>query len=67
MNISALQKARAAYQPKLPQGLRSNVEIKEGASTQSVDNQEEIQKLPILTVCLLWSLFRQRQRKNTLR
>ena len=45
MNISALQKARAAYQPKLPQGLRSNVEIKEGASTQSVDNQEEIQKL----------------------
>ena len=45
MNISALQKARAAYQPKLPQGLRGNVEIKEGASTQSVDNQEEIQKL----------------------
>lgn len=45
MNISALQKARAAYQPKLPQGLRGYVEIKEGAPTQSVDNQEEIKKL----------------------
>ncbi|EHG25079.1 diphosphate-fructose-6-phosphate 1-phosphotransferase [Alloprevotella rava F0323] len=45
MNISALQKARAAYQPKLPQGLRGNVEIKEGEPTQSVDNQEEIKEL----------------------
>lgn len=45
MKKSALQIARAAYQPKLPQGLRGNVTIKEGAPTQSVADQEEIQKL----------------------
>ena len=45
MEKSALQIARAAYQPKLPAGLRGNVSIKEGAPTQSVGDQEEIQKL----------------------
>ena len=45
MKLSSLQKARAAYQPKLPKGLRGNVEIKEGAPTQSVGNQEEIKEL----------------------
>lgn len=45
MKKSALQCARAAYQPKLPKGLRSNVTIKEGAPTQSVGDQEEIKKL----------------------
>lgn len=45
MKKSALQCARAAYQPKLPKGLRSNVTIKEGAHTQSVGDQEEIKKL----------------------
>ncbi|MBR0489886.1 MAG: diphosphate--fructose-6-phosphate 1-phosphotransferase [Prevotella sp.] len=45
MEISALQKARAAYQPKLPKGLQGAVKVKEGAPTQSVDNQEEIKKL----------------------
>ncbi len=45
MEISALQKARAAYQPKLPKGLKGAVKVKEGAPTQSVDNQEEIKKL----------------------
>lgn len=45
MKLSSLQKARAAYQPKLPRGLRGNVEIKEGAPTQSVGNQEEIKAL----------------------
>jgi len=45
MKISELQKARATYQPKLPLGLRSNVEIREGEPTQSVGNQEEIKKL----------------------
>ena len=45
MKKSALQIARAAYQPKLPQGLRGNVTIKEGAPTQSVADQEDIQKL----------------------
>lgn len=45
MEKSALQIARAAYQPKLPAGLRSNVSIKEGEPTQSVGDQEEIKKL----------------------
>ena len=45
MEKSALQKERAAYQPKLPKALQGAVTIKEGAATQSVDNQEEIKKL----------------------
>ena len=45
MEKSALQIARAAYQPKLPAGLRGNVSIKEGNATESVGNQEEIKKL----------------------
>jgi pyrophosphate--fructose-6-phosphate 1-phosphotransferase len=45
MEKSALQQARAAYQPKLPKALQGAVKVKEGAPTQSVDNQEEIQKL----------------------
>jgi diphosphate--fructose-6-phosphate 1-phosphotransferase len=45
MEISALQKARSAYQPKLPKALQGAVKIVEGASTQSVDNQEEIKNL----------------------
>ncbi len=34
-----------AYQPKLPKALRGSVKVKEGAPTQSVDNQDEIKKL----------------------
>ena len=45
MEKSALQKARAAYQPKLPKALQGAVKIKEGAATQSVGDQEEIKKL----------------------
>ena len=45
MEKSALQIARAAYQPKLPKALQNAVKIKEGNPTQSVDNQEEIKKL----------------------
>ena len=45
MEKSALQIARAAYQPKLPTGLRGNVSIKEGEPTQSVGDQEEIKRL----------------------
>lgn len=45
MQKSALQVARAAYQPKLPLGLQGAVKVQEGAPTQSVDNQEEIKKL----------------------
>ncbi len=45
MEKSALQQARAAYKPKLPKGLQGAVKVKEGAPTQSVDNQEEIKQL----------------------
>ena len=45
MEKSALQIARAAYQPKLPQALKGAVVAKEGAATQSVGNQEEIKAL----------------------
>jgi len=45
MEKSALQIARAAYQPKLPKALQGAVKIKEGKPTQSVGDQEEIQKL----------------------
>ena len=45
MEKSALQLARAAYQPKLPKALQGAVKIKEGAATQSVGDQEEIKKL----------------------
>jgi pyrophosphate--fructose-6-phosphate 1-phosphotransferase len=45
MEKSALQIARAAYQPKLPKALQGAVKIKEGAPTQSVGDQEEIKKL----------------------
>lgn len=40
-----MQIARAAYQPKLPKALQGAVKVKEGAPTQSVDNQEEIKAL----------------------
>ena len=45
MEISALQKERAGYQPKLPKALQGAVKVQEGAPTQSVDNQEDIKKL----------------------
>ena len=45
MEKSALQIARAAYQPKLPKALQGAVKVKEGAATQSVGDQEEIKKL----------------------
>ena len=45
MTKSALQIARAAYQPKLPKALQGPVAVKEGAATQSVGNQEEIRQL----------------------
>ncbi|MGL5788728.1 MAG: 6-phosphofructokinase, partial [Bacteroidales bacterium] len=56
MKKSALQIARAAYQPKLPKALRGAVKIQEGAATESVADQAEIAKLfpntygmPVLT------------------
>ncbi len=45
MTKSALQIARAAYQPKLPKALQGHVKAVDGAATQSVADQEEIKKL----------------------
>ena len=45
MEKSVLQQARMAYIPKLPEALKGLVKVKEGAPTQSVDNQEEIRQL----------------------
>ncbi len=45
MKKSALQKARAAYQPKLPIALTGPVKAVAGKPTQSVANQEEIKAL----------------------
>ena len=45
MTKSALQIARAAYEPKVPKTLKGIVKIQEGEPTQSVSDQEAIQKL----------------------
>ena len=45
MTKSALQIARAAYQPKLPKTLKGAVKVKEGEPTQSVADQEAIKAL----------------------
>ena len=45
MTKSALQIARAAYQPKLPKALKGAVVAKEGEPTQSVADQEAIKNL----------------------
>jgi pyrophosphate--fructose-6-phosphate 1-phosphotransferase len=45
MNISALQRERAKYQPKLPKSLKGSVNLVEGAKTESVADQKEIEKL----------------------
>ncbi len=45
MKTSALQQARAAYQPKLPKALKGAVVAVEGEPTQSVGNQEEIKSM----------------------
>lgn len=45
--ISALQKARAAYEPKLPKALRNGafVKVNEGEKTTSVADQDKIKEL----------------------
>ena len=45
MTKSALQLARAEYQPKLPKALRGALKAVEGEPTQSVADQEEVKKL----------------------
>ena len=45
MEISNLQKARKAYQPKLPPALRGTMKVELGAPTQPETHQEEIKGL----------------------
>lgn len=52
MTKSALQIARAAYQPKLPKALKGAVKVKEGEPTQSVADQKPSRLCSLtLTVC----------------
>ncbi|MCI6160292.1 MAG: diphosphate--fructose-6-phosphate 1-phosphotransferase [Prevotella sp.] len=64
MEKSALQQARAAYQPKLPKALQGYVKVKEGSATQSVDNQEEIKKLFPNTYGMPLIKFEESDREN---
>ena len=45
MKKSALQKAREAYQPKLPRALQGAVKVKYGSKTTSCGDEEEIARL----------------------
>ena len=45
MNISQLQKARSAYQPKVPASIEGATKLSEGKATQSVADQDDIKKL----------------------
>lgn len=45
MNISALQKERAKYQPKLPKALKGAAKLVEGAKTVSIADPKEIEEL----------------------
>ena len=56
MDISALQKERAKYLPKLPESLKGAVKLSEGEKTESVADKDEIKKIfphtygmPVLT------------------
>lgn len=45
MNISALQKERAKYQPKLPKSLKGAAKLVEGVKTKSIADPKEIEAL----------------------
>lgn len=45
MRKSALQIARSSYVPKMPAGIKGNVNIVEGAATESIADQQDIAKL----------------------
>ena len=49
MTKSALQIARATYVPKRPEAFKGNVTIEQGAATESVRDQQDIQELFPLT------------------
>ena len=63
MTKSALQIARAAYQPKLPKALKGAVKVKEGEPTQSVADQEAIKALFLI---LLMSRYWKAERRELL-
>ena len=65
MTKSALQIARAAYQPKLPKALTGAVAVKEGEATQSVADQEAIKKLFPNTYGMPLIQFVEGQAQNT--
>ena len=65
MTKSALQIARAAYQPKLPKALKGAVAVKEGEATQSVADQEAIKKLFPNTYGMPLIQFVEGQAQNT--
>jgi len=52
MNVSALQKARYAYSPKLPESLSGSIEdiaVEFGAPTEAISDQEELRGIFKLT------------------
>ena len=64
---SALQIARAEYQPKVPAALKGAVKAVDGEYTQSVANQEDIKNLfPNTMECRLILLKNAILLKNTL-
>ena len=65
MEKSALQIARAAYQPKLPKALRGALKAVEGEPTQSVADQEEVKKLFPNTYGMPYLRFEPSKGENT--
>jgi len=64
MTKSPLQIARAGYQPKLPNALKGNVVLKEGAATESVADQDDIKKLFPNTYGMPLITFEPGEKKN---
>lgn len=64
MTKSPLQIARAGYQPKLPNALKGNVVLKEGAATESVADQDDIKKLFPNTYGMPLVTFEPGEKKN---
>jgi pyrophosphate--fructose-6-phosphate 1-phosphotransferase len=61
---SALQIARAAYQPKVPAALKGAVKAVEGEYTQSVADQDEIKKVIPEHLRNACCYFRKEQRES---
>jgi len=64
MNISALQKERAKYQPKLPKSLQGAVKVVEGDKTKSVGDQKDIEELFPNTYGMPLISFEEGEEKN---